>query len=742
MTLQEIFSPSNYYFNPWAVPVFFTSLYGISMAFFVWSKNKSSIANTSFALVCLSSGMWLFFTVGMFMSKDEGLGLFWNKFIWMSIPFISPAIYFYSVSWLGLQKQKKIAAIIFLLALIFVLLAVNTKYVIVGAKKHFWGFYPEYGPLSMPFMSFHFLVMMGSFLNFIFVYKKSASLLQRRQIRYIFIAYLIAYLGSIDYLPALGIEIYPFGYIFVFACISIIAYTIVRYRVMEIDTVIHRTILWVLTSGLILVPIGTLLYFIRPWFSGLNWMQLTLVISVLFYVYLYYYHRMQPRIDHLFRRRKYDYQTILGKVAEKISATINIDDLTRKFLTEVCETMYLRNSSLYILNKDENAYFLIGRWKYREIESVRRSAEFILYAEEERNKLPEDEKGLLSANSLFSWIRKRQDILEKEQVEIDPQYIQVKQEALKWLHGQELELIVPLIFESKVHALLGLGKKENLQAYTTKDIELLKKLGQEAGVTIFNALHYEDSIEKERLEEELKMGRQIQMALLPQSIPQVPALIVRGLMQPAKEIGGDYYDFITLPDKQKLGIVIGDVSGKGVAAGLLMAMTKATIHTLSKENNQPKQILLKTNELLHQHIGGQKFMTLLYLMWNAQGKTLTYSSAGHEHILIYRSGGQGIESIMSGGFMLGMIPDIDRFLDEIQIKMESRDKILLYTDGVTEAENSDGDRLGLEKLKEVFLKHSQKPAAELMQAVKDEVYAFIGEHPQYDDITLVVLEAT
>jgi len=706
----------------------------------VWSKNKEALANISFALVCLSVGIWLFGTVGMFLSKNAELALFWNKIIWIGIPFISPTIYFYSVSWLELKKQMAIVAIVHLLAAIFVYFAVSSTYLIIGVKRHFWGYYPEYGFLSLPFLAFQFTVMMGSFFNFIVMYGKTVFPLRKRQIGYVFIAYVIGYLGSVDYLSALGIEVYPFGYIFVFICISTMAYTIVRYRIMEIDTVIHRTILWVLTSGLILIPIGALLYFIRPWFSHLNWAQLTIVITGLFYIYLYYYHRMQPKIDHLFRRRKYDYQTILGKVAEKIATTIDIEDLTRKFLTEICETMYLRNSILYILSKNESTYLIMGKWGYKQTEGVRRSAELEIYTQEDRRKLPEIQRGLDSNSLIYKWVVRHQDILDKEQVEIDPQYVQIKQEVLDLFKEQELELIIPLVFENKIHALLGLGKKENFQAYTTKDLELLKKLGQEAGVTIFNALHYEDTLEKERLEEELRMGRQIQMALLPQDIPQVPALIVRGLMQPAREIGGDYYDFITLPDKEGLGIVIGDVSGKGVAAGLLMAMTKATIHTLSKENNKPKQILLKTNALLHQHIGGQKFMTLLYLMWNAQSKTLTYSSAGHEHILIYRAGGQQVESIMSGGFMLGMIPDIDRFLDEIQIKMEPHDKILLYTDGVTEAENNAGDRFGLEKLKELFLRYGPKPALELMQAIKDEVYAFIGEHPQYDDITLVVLE--
>jgi len=461
----------------------------------------------------------------------------------------------------------------------------------------------------------------------------------------------------------------------------------------------------------------------------------------LFFVFEYYRNIIQPKVDHLFRRRNYDYQTVLGKVAEKIATTISIEDLTQQFLTEVCEAMYLRNAILYVLAKDETKYSLLGRRGYKEINDLRQRTTLEIYDEEQRRQIAECQREISCSNLLARWFTAHQDILEKEQVEVDPQYESIKQEALACFKEHDIEVVVPLVVQGKVNALLGLGKKENLRAYTIKDIELLKKLGQEAGVTVFNALHYEQLVETERLEEEMDMGRKIQMALLPHEAPEIPRLNVQGLMQPAKEIGGDYYDFVTLPDKDKLAIVIGDVSGKGVAAGLLMSMVKATIQSLSQEGLAPKRLLMRINQMLYQNIRAQKFMTLLYFIWQADNRTFTYSSAGHEHILIYCNNTQAIESIQSGGFMLGMLPDIETYLEEKEIKLEPADKILLYTDGVTEAQNDKGDRFGLSRLMEAFRQHNQKPVQELMQAIKDEVYSFMGSQPQYDDITLVVLEA-
>jgi sigma-B regulation protein RsbU (phosphoserine phosphatase) len=348
---------------------------------------------------------------------------------------------------------------------------------------------------------------------------------------------------------------------------------------------------------------------------------------------------------------------------------------------------------------------------------------------------------LAHTTALSIWLATKRQALEKEQIEADPQYKPIKEEALAFLNAFALEVLIPVVMENKVNALVGIGKKENLSAYTIKDIELLESMGRQIGVTIDNALHHQDIVDKERLAEEMKLGREIQMSLLPRKAPIVAGLNVQGLMQPAREIGGDYYDFITLPNKNNISIVIGDVSGKGVAAGLFMAMAKTAIHTLSQEETSPMRILVRTNHILNQHIGGQKFMTLLYLMWRPNTATLTYSSAGHERILLYRDETSDVEIIKSGGFMLGMIEDIEVFLEEKDIKLKPRDKILLYTDGVTEAQNSAEEQYGMKRLREAFKKHSSKSALELMNAVKEEVYAFMGTYPQYDDISLVVLEA-
>ncbi|MFA5116516.1 MAG: SpoIIE family protein phosphatase, partial [Candidatus Omnitrophota bacterium] len=304
-------------------------------------------------------------------------------------------------------------------------------------------------------------------------------------------------------------------------------------------------------------------------------------------------------------------------------------------------------------------------------------------------------------------------------------------------------IAVPLQTRDKPIGILYMDNRLAGGTFGKDELELMKGFAVQASVSIENAFLVSSLVEQERLKQELELGRQIQESLLPKESPVIQGLKLSGLMLPAKEIGGDYYDFVTPedPNNPSVSIVIGDVSGKGVAAGLLMAMAKTAIHTLSQEETSPKQILLRTNQILVKHIGAQKFMTMLYFRYDTQTKTLTYSSAGHEHILIYRNNGK-VESIISGGFMLGMVPDISAFLEDKQISLNPGDKIILYTDGVTEARNPQEDLFGLEKLIELIQKYGSKPAEQLLNSIKEEVYSYIGTREQYDDITLVVMEAT
>lgn len=744
---QEVINLENYrlnFNNYYAISGLYNAFFAFLFSTFIYAKNRRNLTNISYGIFGFFVGVWCFSYFLWQISITEKTALFWSRGLMAGAMFITIAYYHFIVSYLNLIQKKKNSIIVgYLIFSVFFVFNFTSLFVPEVRPILGFRFWPKAGVLFAPFLVFWFFYALYALYLLLRMYRTSSGN-AKNQARFILIGMFFAYAGgSTNYLPWYGIEIMPIGnYFCVLAYMSLTGYAIIKYKALEIDTVIHRTILWIGSSILLASPGYFLIKLLLPWLKTLNALWVTIFSMVLFHVYLVFFRHFQPKVDHLFRRRKYDYQTLLGKIAEKISTTISIEDLTKQLLNEICEAMYLRNAVFYVLDDDGSRYHLLGRRGNDQVDGAIQINTLEIFTAQEREALPLAQREIsCQNNSLCSWIAEHRDVIEREQVEADPQYESIKQQVLTCFNDHNIELIVPVVVNDQVNAILGLGKKENLQSYTVKDLELLKKLGQEAGVTVFNALHYKDLAEKERLDEEMKMGRQIQVNLLPAEIPLTEGIKLRGMMFPAKEIGGDYYDFVDLPS-DNVGIVIGDVSGKGVAAGLLMAMAKTAIHSFSGSSLSPKEVLLRTNAILQKSTKGQKFMTMLYLQWNAPERKLTYSSAGHEHILVFHADSGKVEAIMSGGFMLGMIPDIAGFLEDRQISLKSKDKVVLYTDGVTEARDPQENLYGLEKLIQAVEKHGLKPADELIAAIKDEVYAFIGTREQYDDITLVVMEAT
>lgn len=764
---HELINSHNYVWNPYPLPMFVTGGLIFITGFFIW-LNKRDLFGFMYFVWGISAVFWLVFGgLQMMLTKKELVSFMYNKITFMGVAFISINGYFVSLLWNReyLKKQKKILIGGYGVMASFALSNFFYSTMADGSYEYYWGKFPKFTSLAPIFLLCWGGFFVATTLNYYRAYRVSSGF-KKRQLFILLMALVVVYIGAVDFVPMFGVEIYPFGYIPMGIFFFLTFFAIIRYRAFEIDTVIHKTFLWLATSCWMVIPAYGVFTIVRPVFDVLNTFWLTVAALGMFYLFLWYQRLFQPKIDHLFRRRKYDYQIVLGKVAEKIATTIDIRQLAVRLLREIGETMYLKSSLFYIQSPDKEKYVLIGKWG-KSNPDKRGGYDVLVYTEEERNRLPEEEREISVEHPLCAWAIEQQDIAEKEQIGVDPRCAHIQEYALEWFNKRNIEVVVPIVLEGEMNALLGLGKKENLQKYVKKDIELLKKLGHEVGVTVFNALHYKDLLEKERLAEEVKLGQEIQKKLLPQEAPVVKGLQVAGLMIPSKEIGGDYYDYVAVsqlssePVNQlagKLGIVIGDVSGKGVSAGLVMAMAKTAVHSISGGAKSPKEILVKTNRILHQHINGEKFMTMLYLEWDSLTGKMRYSSAGHEHILIYRKqmtdkNGEAfsinyklstinatVEVIPGGGFMLGMMPEIEDLLEDKELILRTGDKVILYTDGVTEARGDHNDMYSLIRLQKMVETQGDYPVDELIALVKNDVKNFIGDHEQYDDITLVAME--
>jgi sigma-B regulation protein RsbU (phosphoserine phosphatase) len=254
--------------------------------------------------------------------------------------------------------------------------------------------------------------------------------------------------------------------------------------------------------------------------------------------------------------------------------------------------------------------------------------------------------------------------------------------------------------------------------------------------------------EKKRLEEELRIAHEIQMSLLPQGPLLMSGLSVTALCVPAREVGGDYYDFLPL-DEHRVGVLIADVSGKGTSAALYMAELKGLVLSLSETHTSPRDLLIAANRIIANHLDARSFITMTYAVIDLRGRTMTYARAGHTP-LIYVPGSCGapgprqVRILAPDGMVVGLKLDngemFDRLLREETIPLQPGDLYLFFTDGISEAMNARDDCFGEARLGELVEAHAHLPSDELRERVLREIAAFVGDAPQHDDMTMILLK--
>jgi sigma-B regulation protein RsbU (phosphoserine phosphatase) len=253
--------------------------------------------------------------------------------------------------------------------------------------------------------------------------------------------------------------------------------------------------------------------------------------------------------------------------------------------------------------------------------------------------------------------------------------------------------------------------------------------------------HIQKISERGRMAKELEIARNVQMSLLPKVNPTIDGYEVAGVCIPALEVGGDYYDFVNLGEK-KIGIAIGDVSGKGVPAAIYMTLTKGILQSHAEENVSPKKVLSKVNNLMYRTIERNSFVSMFYAVLDVPGRTIRFARAGQCPVILSQHAGRKGSFLSPQGIALGLEVGkvFDRVLEEQEVKLRTGEVLVFYTDGFTEAMNEQNDEFGEKRLVDAVARHRSKPAEKLILGICEDVNQFTGNHPQHDDMTMVVLK--
>ncbi len=467
--------------------------------------------------------------------------------------------------------------------------------------------------------------------------------------------------------------------------------------------------------------------------------------------------KMESIVDRFFIRDQTDYRNVLQQSTRNIIGILDLDSLVRAVYQTIERAFLVERAAVVLLDRTTRTFRYVrrgppplkhGAWQVKTPEAFEQEESMDSEVGEgvvDTFRLTRRGPGkvvfrlddpiaeaLVRASGPVRYNLLMDEIPENERTEESP------------LSGLNPYLVLPLKQRNDLVGIVALGPKLADTGFNSEELTLLSVLGSQIAVAVENSWLHEQRVEQERIREELAVAREIQQALLPNRFPSGPGFEISAINLPSREIGGDYYDFIVTPADEdaapeRVLMVVGDVSGKGPPAALLMASLQATLRAVYEVQPSLAATAEKVNSVMCRTTDAEKFVTLFLAELDVDSRNLTYVNAGHNFPVVTRSTGSQ-EYLEEGGLLVGVLEDTN--YDEGKIQLESGDVLTIYTDGVTEALNTRSEEFGEERLDGVLNERCYMAAREIRDEIYREVLAFAGDRAQSDDLTLVVMKTT
>jgi serine phosphatase RsbU (regulator of sigma subunit) len=425
----------------------------------------------------------------------------------------------------------------------------------------------------------------------------------------------------------------------------------------------------------------------------------------------------RARLFDLLHEKRVAEQTALLELSKRLLSRLNFEDLKSYLVSEIRSLLECDACTIFMFNASQKRFDFVAAsgWTYDPVAAKRH--------------IP------FEADSGPGWVMQTQHPLLVEDLQTsDP-----TSWTSEWLRkeGFRGHAVVPLIVEGRSIGALAINSRKP-RVLSEDELNFLQLMANQAAIAIeTNRLHLEE-IERRRIEEELAVGRQIQLSLLPKSLPTIPGWEFAVHYEAAHQVGGDFYDLFELPDlEDQIGLLIGDVSGKGVPAALFMAMCRTMIRSTVLSGRNPSQALIRANELIQKDSQVDLFLSAIYASLNTRTGHLTYANAGHNRPILLRVNDGKVYDLVARGIILGEFDAIE--LEEEEVELLPGDVFVCYTDGVTDAIDAQNQPFSEQRLSEVISSHPEATAEEMLSAVLDELHRFTGDTAQTDDLTLIVV---
>ncbi|MEX0602619.1 MAG: SpoIIE family protein phosphatase, partial [Bacteroidota bacterium] len=510
--------------------------------------------------------------------------------------------------------------------------------------------------------------------------------------------------------PALLIAIIPVSF----------GYAIFRYRLMDIDLVIKRSLLYGAVTATVaaiylvfVLGVGSLLGDLLG--QSDNRVMNVVALLVIAFAFDPIKRKMQEGIDRVFYQERYNYQKALLEFSQQLPRQMNLDQILRSMVDTISGTMHVDRVAIVLCDEPEGCY----------VQGKGVPAECCTFGTE--------------TGGLLDLLRHVRTSVTFGLLAVEPDSLNIHDADKRKILDSGIVLAIPMFLQDRLIGTINVGPKRSGRMYSREDIDLLATVGSQAAVAIENARLHRSEIDRQKFREELSIARRIQEGLLPKENPDIEGLDVSGISLPATTVGGDYFDYIE-PAPGKLLVVVADVSGKGMPAALYMSKVQGMVQLAAHMYETPKDILINVNRRIFDGIERKSFITMIAALFDLNKREVRICRAGHNKALIGIDG--AIEYLETEGIGLGLErgPIFENTLKEIVKPLEPGSIFFFYTDGLTETMNDRKIQLGEETIHELLSQKRHLTATEVQRSVLTAVEEFRGNAEPHDDLTLVVVK--
>ena len=624
--------------------------------------------------------------------------------------------------------RKWIDNILYIVPTVLFLTLVAVKYIFVyqGAinVNRFYGSI-SLGSIITLFIS-GFIGLISLFVNYLKIENKK----DRKPIFLILVAYTIGILAAIYsfvlvsavssamiynqpefFMPIILIALLPIAF----------GYSIFKYSLMDVSDVVKTTILYGFATISIAATYFVVIYLLAQTLSSaIGTEYQVLIAGVIFVGFALVFQSTKDRFQNLIVRKFYPeqfaYQKVLYKFSNDVVTIVGLENILKSTTNTFIESLKLAVFGI-VIKDNSNGKFILKEGVGLNDSSL------VLNANEEK---------------LMSFLNNKKEAKQALVID-DSDFNSVCPESAETLTAQGIYTVIPLIIKNKIVGLLLFGLKYSGSRFAGKDIELLTAAANQTAVSIENARLYESEKEKLILDRDIENARKIQNSLLPSVIPEIKGLDISGAMLPAMQVGGDYYDVIKISDS-KVFIVVGDVSGKGLAASFYMSKLQTMVKLYCHEKNTPFDVLTKINSRIYKEMEKNWFITCTIALFDSENKSVKICRAGHTPISVVLNG--VVKEYIPNGIGIGLEEGtlFDKNLEQLELPLMDNSLFSFYSDGVNEAMNINDEMFGIPKFNQILISEYNLGTSKIKEKVIHSLKNHRGNAPQNDDITFVLVK--